>query len=119
MEDNDDDVREDGYLLAALVDDGVLVVGVLIQEPGLEVALVLVLGGLGGLPHVRDRLVLLEVREQVHLEIDLTFRDQGSGSDSEIRDQATKDMDQDQKQISGIRRQRSWINIKVLTQEQE
>ena len=56
------------YLAAVVVDYGVLVVGVLLEEPGPEIALVLVLLGLGLLPVLGDVEVGVEVGEEVDLE---------------------------------------------------
>ena len=53
-------------LLSTLVDHGELVAAVSLLEPRAEVALVLVGGGPGGLPLVRDVEILLKVGEQVH-----------------------------------------------------
>ena len=54
------------HLLSSLVDHRELIAAVSLLEPGPQVALVLVRGGLGRLPLVRDGEILLKVGEQVH-----------------------------------------------------
>lgn len=54
------------HLLSSLVDHRELVAAIGLLEPGPQVALVLVGGGSGGLPFVRDVEIFLKVGEEIH-----------------------------------------------------
>ena len=54
------------HLLPSLVDHRELVASISLLQPGPQVSLVLVGGGSGGLPFVRDVEIFLKVGEEIH-----------------------------------------------------